>query len=74
MESRARVLREGVEFDPQRSPVKRPMGDGEAAVTSMRVVWFNSAGLTARVWGSRFTVPLAAAWLECALWHVLVKG
>lgn len=34
----------------------------------MCVVWFNSAGPMARVWDMGFTVPLAVAWLQCALW------
>lgn len=55
------------EFDPQKSPVERLAGAGEATVTSVCVEWFDSVGPTSRVWDAVFAVPLAVAWLECAL-------
>lgn len=68
MESRVCVLQGGVEFNPQKSPVKGSMVDGEAAITSTRVTWLNSAGPMAKVWDTRSPVPLAVALLGCALW------
>lgn len=68
MGTRACVLGGGVESNPQKSPVKGPMMDGEAAITSTHVTWLNSAGPRAKGWDTGSLVPLAVASLGHALW------
>lgn len=53
MESTGCVLGGGVEFNPQKSPVRGPTVGGETAITSMHMMWLNSAGPMAKVWDTR---------------------